>query len=39
MNDKCLLTRRDVQIKHSSNHLNYTLNLAGEEVVIFICDS
>jgi hypothetical protein len=37
--DKCLLTGRDVQIKHSSTHLYYTLNLAGEEVVIFICDS
>lgn len=38
MNDKCKLTGRDIQIKRNSTHLYYTLNLAGNEVVIFICD-
>jgi hypothetical protein len=39
MSDKCQLTGRIIQIKRGLNHLHYTLELAGNEVAIFICEN
>ena len=39
MLDKCLLTGKDVEYKHLTNHLHYTLNIADQEVNVFICDN
>lgn len=39
MNNKCLLTGKDVNYKHSESHLYYSLNFDGKEVDIFICEN
>jgi hypothetical protein len=39
MQDKCPLTGRDIIMKHLTNHLHYSLNIADQQVDIFICDS
>ena len=37
MQDKCPLTGRDIDSKHLTNHIYYTLNIADQKVDIFIC--
>jgi nucleoside 2-deoxyribosyltransferase len=39
MQDKCPLTGRDVEMKHLTNHIHYSLNIANHEVDVFICDN